>query len=68
MRIKDYLLIEQEFVKAQELYWQEKEKEEEGDEEKMTAERRQIEKLRGTPLLIGTLEEVIDENHGIVAS
>lgn len=31
-------------------------------------ERRKIEQLRGTPMLIGTLEEFIDEDHAIVSS
>lgn len=31
-------------------------------------ERKLVEKLRGTPLMIGTLEEVVDDDHGIVST
>jgi len=31
-------------------------------------ERKKIETLRGSPMLIGTLEEFIDEDHAIVSS
>lgn len=29
---------------------------------------KQIEELRGVPNLVGVLEEIVDENHGIVSS
>ncbi len=46
-----------------------KEKAKEADtEENISVERRQVDKMRGTPLVIGTLEEWIDDNHGIVSS
>ena len=68
-RVKDYLLIEQEFVDIKERQKAEKEKKD-VDEEKteVSAEMKKIEKLQGTPLLIGTLEEFVDENHAIVSS
>jgi 26S proteasome regulatory subunit T2 len=67
--VKDYLLIEQEFVREREIIKKEKEKQEEIEgKDELNAERKQIETLRGTPLLIGTLEEIVDENHGIVAT
>lgn len=66
-RIKDFLLIEKEFVEAMERRKAETEKKAEGEEE-LSVERRQVEKMRGTPLLIGTLEELVDDNHGIVSS
>lgn len=69
LRVKDYLLIEQEFVNSQEKYKTDLEKKKEGtEEEEISMEKKQVEKMRGTPLLIGTLEEIVDENHGIVSS
>jgi len=59
-RIKDYLLMEQEFIDNQEK--NRPEKEEKGDDE-----RTKVDELRGTPLEIGTLEEFVDENHAIVS-
>jgi 26S proteasome regulatory subunit T2 len=67
-RIKDYLLIEREFVESKEKQKADKEKNPANTEEGMSQERKKVESLRGTPLLIGTLEEFIDENHGIVSS
>lgn len=58
-RVKDYLLMEQEFIENQEkLRPQEKNADE---------ERTKIDELRGTPMSIGTLEEFVDENHAIVS-
>lgn len=59
-RIKDYLLMEQEFIQNQEI----RRPREENDE----SERAKVEDLRGTPLSVGTLEEMIDDNHCIVSS
>lgn len=59
-RIKDYLLMEQEFIQNQEL----RRPREENDE----TERAKVDDLRGTPMSIGTLEEMIDDNHCIVSS
>lgn len=64
-RIKDYLLMEQEFIRHQESL---KPTIEELDEEDDNEERKKIEQLRGSPMLIGTLEEFIDEDHAIVSS
>eukprot|EP00771_Trimastix_marina_P004207 gnl/Trimastix_PCT/953.p1 GENE.gnl/Trimastix_PCT/953~~gnl/Trimastix_PCT/953.p1 ORF type:complete len:447 (+),score=126.47 gnl/Trimastix_PCT/953:53-1393(+) len=58
-RIHDHLLIEQEFVKNQELLRPQKQKSEE--------ERKKVDDLRGSPIAIGNLEEMIDENHAIVS-
>lgn len=69
LRVKDYLLIEENFIEKQEQYKAEQEKQaEEGQPEEMTLERKQVERLRTNPLLIGTLEEMVDDNHAIVAS
>lgn len=59
-RMKDFLLIEEEFIRNQEVLKPKKEKDE--------AEREKVEELRGTPMSVGTLEEIIDDNHAIVSS
>lgn len=59
-RIKDYLLMEQEFIANQERV---NPKEASAEEE-----RNRVDELRGTPMGIGTLEEIIDDNHAIVSS
>eukprot|EP00938_MAST-03A_sp_MAST-3A-sp1_P003995 g3995.t1 len=59
-RMKDYLLIEEEFIRNQEVFKPKKEKDEE--------EREKVDDLRGSPMSIGTLEEMIDDNHAIVSS
>ncbi|XP_050371367.1 26S proteasome regulatory subunit 4 homolog B-like [Argentina anserina] len=60
-RIKDYLLMEEEFVSNQEQL-KPKANEEEKDRSKA------VEALRGSPMDVGTLEELIDDNHAIVSS
>ncbi|KAM3138268.1 26S proteasome regulatory subunit 4 A [Paramecium bursaria] len=60
-RIKDYLLLEQEFIENKQ-----RNKPQEDQEE--TDEQKKIEQLRGTPMIVGTLEEFINENHAIVSS
>ncbi|KAL6760495.1 26S proteasome subunit P45 [Haematococcus lacustris] len=52
--------MEEEFVKNQELLKPHEERNEE--------DRTKVDELRGTPLTVGTLEEIIDENHAIVSS
>lgn len=59
-RIKDYLLMEQEFIQNQEIL-RPREKDEESDYAK-------VEDIRGNPLMVGSLEEIIDDNHCIVSS
>ncbi|DAZ97040.1 TPA: hypothetical protein N0F65_012909 [Lagenidium giganteum] len=59
-RIKDFLLMEQEFIQNQEVMKPKHEKDEE--------ERSKVDDLRGTPMGVGTLEELIDDNHAIVSS
>lgn len=59
-RIKDYLLMEEEFISNQERLKPQEEKNEE--------ERSKVDDLRGTPMAVGTLEEVIDDNHAIVST
>jgi len=59
-RIKDYLLMEEEFIKNQERLKPQDEKNEE--------ERSKVDDLRGTPMSVGSLEEIIDDNHAIVST
>ncbi len=37
-------------------------------EEKNQEERTKVDELRGTPMTVGNLEEIIDDNHAIVSS
>lgn len=37
-------------------------------EERNKADHDKVDELRGTPLAVGTLEEIIDENHAIVST
>ena len=59
-RIKDFLLLEEEFIKNMELLRPAEERNEE--------ERNKVDEIRGTPMSVGNLEEIIDENHAIVSS
>merc|ERR1712178_112846 len=59
-RIKDYLLMEEEFIRNQERLRPQEEKDEE--------ERAKVDELGGRPMAVGTMEEVIDDNHAIVST
>lgn len=59
-RIKDYLLMEEEYIRNQEVL--------RPREERNETERAKVEDLRGNPLMVGSLEEMIDDNHAIVSS
>eukprot|EP01047_Picozoa_sp_COSAG01_P001270 COSAG01_NODE_27_length_36706_cov_155.674106_38_plen_351_part_00 len=59
-RVLDYLKMEAEFVGGQEAM--------KPQEEKHAQEREQMEEIRGTPLDVGSLEEIIDDSHAIVSS
>lgn len=59
-RIKDYLLMEEEVVANQE--WLKPQ------EEKAEEDRFKVDDLRGSPMSVGNLEELIDENHAVVSS
>lgn len=61
-RIKDHLLLEEEFVQNQERL------KPQGSEDKNQSERNQVDELRGSPMQVGTLEEIIDDDHAIVSS
>ncbi|CAL9735342.1 26S proteasome regulatory subunit 4 homolog [Monosporozyma servazzii] len=59
-RIKDHLLLEEEYVTNSEIL--------KPFEKKQEEEKKQLEEIRGNPLSIGTLEEIIDDDHAIVTS
>jgi 26S proteasome regulatory subunit T2 len=59
-RIKDYLMMEEEFVQNQQVL--------KSKEEQETDERAKVDEIRGTPMDVGSLEEFIDENHCIVST
>lgn len=59
-RVKDWLLMQQEYIKRQEEFKpQQKRKEEETEK---------IEELRGNMMDVGNLEEFVDEDHCIVST
>ena len=58
-RIKDYLLMEEDYVKSQ--------KTETNEDKQIEEEKNMLEILRGTPIQIGTLEEIINEENAIVS-
>ena len=59
-RVKDYLLMEEEFVLRQEQI--------KPQEETAEKERSKVEDIRGSPMNVAALEEMIDDNHAIVSS
>lgn len=59
-RVKDYLLMEEEFVANQERLKPREERDED--------EQSKIDEMRGAPMSVGNLEEIIDDTHGIVSS
>jgi len=59
-RVKDFLLLEHEFIENQERLKPQEEKNEE--------DRVKVDELRGAPMGVGTLEEIIDDEHAIVSS
>jgi 26S proteasome regulatory subunit T2 len=59
-RVKDWLLMEEEYVATQERL--------KPQEERNQEDRNKVDDLRGSPLSVGSLEEIIDENHAIVSS
>jgi len=59
-RIKDYLMMEEEFIQEQERL--------KPKEERDTEEKNKLDDLRGSPMDVGSLEEFIDENHCIVST
>ena len=62
-RIKDYLLMEEEFIQNQERL-----KPDSAREEKNEEDRTKVDDLRGSPMAVGTLEEIIDDDHAIIST
>ena len=62
-RIQDYLLMEEEFIQNQERL-----KPESAREEKNEEDRTKVDDLRGSPMAVGTLEEIIDDDHAIIST
>jgi 26S proteasome regulatory subunit T2 len=58
-RVKDYLMMEEDYVKSQ--------KTEKSEDKAKEEEKSLLEILRGTPVQIGTLEEIITEENAIVS-
>jgi 26S proteasome regulatory subunit T2 len=58
-RIKDYLLMEEEFVANQAA---------QAGEDRQAADRTKVDELRGSPMSVGSLEEIIDDDHAIVSA
>lgn len=58
-RIKDYLLMENEYIKTQTAN--------KTEDEQAEQEKNAIDMLRGSPVVIGTLDEIITEDHAIVS-
>merc|ERR1719465_196184 len=54
------MLMEEEFIRNQQVFKPQEEKDKE--------EREKMEDLRGSPMSVGSLEEMIDDNHAIVSS
>ncbi|KAM0682081.1 ATPase of 26S proteasome regulatory subunit 4 [Mitosporidium daphniae] len=59
-RISDYLAIENEFVNRMEAL--------RPQDQRTQEERSKVDDLRGSPMIVGTLEEMIDDDHAIVSS
>ncbi|PRT53859.1 26S protease regulatory subunit 4 [Wickerhamiella sorbophila] len=59
-RIKDHLLLEEEFVQNQERL--------RPTEDKIADERQKVDEMRGSPMTVGTLEELVDDDHAIVST
>ena len=62
-RINDYLLLEEEYVSNQERL-----KPEAAPQDKSEDDRSKVDDLRGTPMAVGTLEEIIDDDHAIIST
>jgi 26S proteasome regulatory subunit T2 len=58
-RIKDHLIMEEEYIKAAE--------HSKVASDEANAERQKVDELRGVPMSVGSLEEIIDENHAIIS-
>jgi len=59
-RLNDWLILEHEFVSNQEIL--------RPSEDRNKEEKDKLEQIMGTPIIIGSLEEMVDDNHCIVSS
>ena len=66
-RCKDYILLETEFLDAIDAQRQKQANVEEGEMSHYEAELMKVEDIRGNPLEVGSLEEIIDDQHAIVS-
>ncbi|CAG7555854.1 P-loop containing nucleoside triphosphate hydrolase protein [Fusarium flagelliforme] len=75
-RIHDHLLLEEEYVENQERLRKAKAAKEgqtagagaDADVDRLADERGRVDDMRGSPMGVGTLEELIDDDHAIVSS
>lgn len=72
-RIHDHLLLEEEYVENQERFRKAKAAKEgaagpDADVDRLADERGRVDDMRGSPMGVGTLEELIDDDHAIVSS
>jgi 26S proteasome regulatory subunit T2 len=58
-RLKDHLMLEEEYIKASETS--------KVQSDVASHERKRVDTLRGVPMSVGTLEEIIDETHAIIS-
>jgi 26S proteasome regulatory subunit T2 len=59
-RTKDYLMMEEEFITNMERL--------KPQDDRNEAERSKVDEIRGAPMSVGTLEEIVDDTHAIVSS
>ncbi|KAH7106375.1 26S proteasome subunit P45 [Auriculariales sp. MPI-PUGE-AT-0066] len=65
-RIKDYLLMEEEYITNQERL--KGTSPDVAAQDKHEEERTRVDDIRGSPMAVGTLEEIIDDDHAIVST
>lgn len=62
-RIQDFLLLEEEFIGNQERL-----KPDSTSQDKNEEDRSKVDDFRGSPMAVGTLEEIIDDDHAIIST
>jgi 26S proteasome regulatory subunit T2 len=73
-RIHDHLLLEEEYIENQERLRKAKLAKDDAapaselDNDRLADERSRVDDMRGSPMGVGTLEELIDDDHAIVSS
>ena len=66
-RIQDYLLVEEEYLNALQRQIDRSELQNEDLLSHFDSEIKRMEEIRGTPLEVASLQEMIDDNHGIIS-